>query len=81
MTTVTQELVYNLDDKGARTTIAKDYTGTSVFCYELAMRKSTKQITGYMRCVSTTVQDSTITYKDASNTRFALQAKRHILLN
>ena len=56
MTTVTQELVYNLDDKGARTTIAKDYTGTSVFCYELAMRKSTKQITGYMRCVSTTVQ-------------------------
>lgn len=39
MTTVTQELVYNLDDKGARTTIAKDYTGTSVFCYELAMRK------------------------------------------
>ena len=45
MTTVTQEQVYNLDDKGARTTIAKDYTGTSVFCYELAMRKSTKQIT------------------------------------
>lgn len=60
MTTVTQELVYNLDDKGARTTIAKDYTGTSVFCYELAMRKSTKQITGYMRCVSTTVQYSTM---------------------
>ena len=60
MTTVTQEQVYNLDDKGARTTIAKDYTGTSVFCYELAMRKSTKQITGYMRCVSTTVQDSTM---------------------
>ena len=28
MTTVTQELVYNLDNKGARTTIAKDYTGT-----------------------------------------------------
>lgn len=25
MTTVTQELVYNLDDKGTRTTIAKDY--------------------------------------------------------
>lgn len=40
MTTVTQELVYNLDNKGARTTIAKDYTGTSVFCYELAMRKA-----------------------------------------
>ena len=25
MTTVTQELIYNLDDKGVRTTIAKDY--------------------------------------------------------
>lgn len=60
MTTVTQELIYNLDDKGVRTTIAKDYTGTSVFCYELAMRKSTNQITGYMHCVSTTVQDSTM---------------------
>lgn len=59
MTTVTQELVYNLDNKGARTTITKDYTGTSVFCYELAMRKSTKQITGYMRCVSTTLLSNT----------------------
>lgn len=60
MTTVTQELVYNLDEKGMRTTIAKDYTGTSVFCYELALRKSTKQLTGYMRCVSTTVQNQTM---------------------
>ena len=38
MTTITHELIYNLDEKGVRTTIAKDYTGTSVFCYELAMR-------------------------------------------
>lgn len=60
MTTVTQELVYNLDEKGARTTIAKDYTGTSVFCYELAIRKSTNQLTGYMRGVSTTVQNPTM---------------------
>ena len=42
MTTVTQELVYNLDDKGARTTIAKDYTGTSVFCYEIGNAKKHK---------------------------------------
>ena len=60
MTTVTQELVYNLDDKGARTTIAKDYTGTSVFCYELALRKSTGRLTGYMHCISTTVLHQTM---------------------
>lgn len=60
MTTVTQELVYNLDGKGERTTLAKDYTGTSVFHYELAMRKSTNQLTGYMRCVSTTVRHQTM---------------------
>lgn len=60
MTTVTQELVYNLDEEGARTTIVKDYTGTSVFCYELAIRKSTKQLTGYMRGISTTVQNPTM---------------------
>ena len=40
MTTVTHELIYNIDGKGSRMTIAKDYTGTSVFRYELAMRKS-----------------------------------------
>lgn len=60
MTTVTHELIYNLDEKGVRTTVAKDYTGTSVFCYELAVRKSTNQLTGYMYCVSTTVQDQTM---------------------
>lgn len=56
MTTITHELIYNLDENGMRTIIAKDYTGTSVFCYELAMRKSTNQLTGYMHCISTTVQ-------------------------
>lgn len=40
MTTVTHELIYNIDGKGSRMTIAKDYTGTSVFRYELAMRKA-----------------------------------------
>ena len=60
MTTITQELVYNLDKKGARTAVAKDYTGTSVFCYELAERKSTGQLTGYMHCLSSTVQNQTM---------------------
>lgn len=60
MTTVTQELVYELDEKGAKASVAKDYTGTSVFCYELAMRKSTRQLTGYMHCVSSTVENQTM---------------------
>ncbi|WP_300796644.1 hypothetical protein [uncultured Bacteroides sp.] len=60
MTALTHELIYNLDEKGVRTTIAKDYTGTSVFCYELAMRKSTNHLTGYMHCVSTTVLNQTM---------------------
>ena len=58
MTTVTHELIYNMNGKGSRMTIAKDYTGTSVFRYELAMRKSTNQMTGYMRCISTTLNNS-----------------------
>ncbi len=60
MTTVTHELIYNVDEKGSRTSIAKDYTGTSVFRYELAIRKSTNQLTGYMHCISTTVQNQTM---------------------
>mgnify|MGYP000010850648 FL=1 len=60
MTTVTHELVYHLDERGERTSIAKDYTGTSVFCYELALRKSTGRLTGYMHCISTTVQHQTM---------------------
>lgn len=60
MTTVTQEQVYLLDEKGTRASLAKDYTGTSVFCYELTMRKSTQQLTGFMRCISTTVPNQTM---------------------
>ena len=60
LTTITHEQIFNLDENGVRTTIAKDYTGTSVFCYELAMRKSTNQLTGYMHFFSTTVQNQTM---------------------
>ena len=52
MTTITHELIYNVDNKDNRTTVAKDYTGTSVFCYELAMRKSTNAVTGCFRFIS-----------------------------
>jgi len=60
MTTVTEEKLYQLDTNGNRGTIRKDFTGTSVFCYELAFRKSTSQLTGFMRCLSSTVNDHTM---------------------
>lgn len=54
MTTIAKERVYYLDEKGECIGIKKDYTGTSVFRYELAKRKSTNEFTGYMRMISTT---------------------------
>lgn len=54
MTTIAKERVYYLDEKGECIGIKKDYTGTSVFRYELAKRKSTNELTGYMRMISTT---------------------------
>ncbi len=54
MTTIAKERVYFLNEKGEHTGIKKDYTGTSVFRYELTKRKSTREFTGYMRMISTT---------------------------
>ncbi len=60
LTTKTKELVYNLDNVGNKLSIAKNYTGSSIFSYEFAHRKSSNKITGYMRCVSTTVKNPTM---------------------
>ncbi len=60
MTTITKEKVYELDHHGDRNRTVKDFTGTSVFRYELAMRKSTSEITGYVHCISSTVVDHTM---------------------
>lgn len=60
MTTVTKEKVYELDHHGDRNRTVKDFTGTSVFRYELAMRKSTSEITGYVHCISSTVTNHTM---------------------
>lgn len=54
MTTIAKEKVYHLNEMGECIGIKKDYTGTSVFRYELAKRKSTNEFTGYMRLISTT---------------------------
>lgn len=55
MTTVTNEKIYG-PDGGLR----HDYVGTSVFRYRLAQRRSTGEVTGFMRCVSTTVREQTM---------------------
>jgi len=60
MTTVANEQIYKVDEREWRGEVIKDFTGTSVFHYELAMRKSTSQITGFMRGVSSTVPDHTM---------------------
>ncbi|RFS21935.1 hypothetical protein DVR12_14895 [Chitinophaga silvatica] len=60
LTTVTDERVYLMDDNNVRTDLIKDFTGTSVFRYELAVRRSTGAITGYMRCLSSTVRSHTM---------------------
>ena len=54
MTTIAKEKIYYLDEKGECIGVKKDYTGTSVFRYELAQRRSTNEFTGYMRLISTT---------------------------
>ena len=60
MTTVTNEKVYLLDSDKKRLGLKKDFTGTSVFHYEIAWRKSTSQLTGYVRLLSSTVEDHTM---------------------
>lgn len=60
MTTVSEEKIYFKNMDGSRGEISEDYTGTSVFRYNLALRKSTSQITGFVHCISTTVKDQTM---------------------
>lgn len=60
MTTVTTEKIWVLNDKGEEKELKKDFCGTSVFRYELALRKSTGEITGFMRCLSSTVRQHTM---------------------
>ena len=60
MTTVTEEKIYILDHEGSRSGIKKDFTGTSVFNYSMALRKSTGALTGYMRLISSSVPEHTM---------------------
>lgn len=54
-----QEKVYELNENHERTALTRDYNGGSVFRYELAKRKSSGQVTGIMRLISTIVKNQT----------------------
>lgn len=60
MTTITREKIYILDSNKNRADIKKDFSGVSVFHYELSQRKSTTQLTGIMKLLSSTVPDHTM---------------------
>jgi hypothetical protein len=60
MTTITREKIYFLDSNKKRGEIKKDFSGVSVFHYELSERKSTSQLTGIMRLLSSTVPEHTM---------------------
>lgn len=53
------ETVYELDERKQRAYIRGNHNGISVFRYELAKRKSTGEITGIFRLITTTNQNQT----------------------
>ena len=57
MTNITDEKVYETDRRERLGEPVKNLTGTGTYRYELAMRRSTGELTGYMRHVATTVPD------------------------
>lgn len=60
MTTITREKIYQMAENEVLGEVRKDFTGVSVFRYELAVRKSSSKITGIMRLISSTVHDHTM---------------------
>lgn len=52
---VANEKQYHVDKEKRRGSLCKDFSGVSLFQYELAKRKSSDQITGYMRFVSSSL--------------------------
>ncbi|NIG54605.1 hypothetical protein [Chitinophaga sp. Cy-1792] len=60
MTTVTTEKVYEVSPDGSEGLLQKDFTGTSVYRYELAIRKSSGEMTGFMHLLSSTVAGHTM---------------------
>ena len=55
MFVVSNEKIYELGKNGAHAALRKDFSGIALFRYELALRKSTGELTGTMRYCSGTV--------------------------
>jgi len=53
------ETVYNLDENGMRGSVRKVFDGNSLFRYELAQRRSSGDVTGMTRLISTTNREQT----------------------
>ncbi|TCL70703.1 hypothetical protein EDC14_100920 [Hydrogenispora ethanolica] len=60
LSVIAKETVYELGADGSRAGVNRDYNGVSVFRYEMAERRSTSEITGIMRLISSTVKDHTV---------------------
>lgn len=55
---VANEKQYHVDEEKRRGSLRKDFSGVSLFRYELARRKSSGQITGFMRFVSSSLVEA-----------------------
>lgn len=54
---VSRERIYEMDGRGTRSGLRKDFSGASHFHYELARRKSGGEITGFVRYVAASFDD------------------------
>lgn len=60
MFVVAKELIYKLNQNKEKTNIVKDFSGVSLFRYELVRRKSTEELTGFFRFISGTLKDAPV---------------------
>ena len=57
MFVVASEKIYRLDENRARIELRKDFSGVSLFRFEIARRKSSERLTGLFRCISASGKD------------------------
>lgn len=56
LTVVASEKVYALDADGGRGELRQDFDNSAVFSYELALRRSTGELTGFMRFAASSME-------------------------
>lgn len=59
LTVVSREHIYEMAADGARGPLRQDFSGTALFRYELARRRSSNQVTGIFRFISASNGDAT----------------------